>query len=118
MRRSSAVVSVISAAIATVALCIGSVRSQPPLTEAPTPVPTTSQKRLDEIATLNRRVRELYQPGKYAEAIPFAQLSLELSEKALGPTHPDVATSLNGLAELYRRTGQYAQALPLHERAL
>ena len=39
-------------------------------------------------------------------------------EKALGPEHPDTATSLNNLAELYRATGAYAQAEPLYKRAL
>ncbi|MBT1570101.1 tetratricopeptide repeat protein, partial [Klebsiella pneumoniae] len=37
---------------------------------------------------------------------------------ALGPDHPDVATSLNNLAELYRSQGQYAQAEPLFKRSL
>ena len=31
-------------------------------------------------------------------------------EKNVGPDHPDVATSLNNLAELYRIQGQYTQA--------
>ncbi|MFH0910158.1 MAG: tetratricopeptide repeat protein, partial [Planctomycetota bacterium] len=44
--------------------------------------------------------------------------SLAISEKALGPDHPDVATSLNNLAELYRAQGQYAAAEPLYKRAL
>ena len=39
-------------------------------------------------------------------------------EKALGPDHPNVATSLNNLAELYRTQGQYAQAEPLYKRSL
>ncbi len=34
------------------------------------------------------------------------------------PEHPDVATSLNNLAELYRAQGQYANAQPLYQRAL
>ncbi len=32
--------------------------------------------------------------------------------------HPDVANSLNNLAELYRAQGRYAKAEPLHKRAL
>ncbi len=39
-------------------------------------------------------------------------------EKALGPEHPDVATSLNNLAELYNAQGRYAEAEPLYKRAL
>ncbi len=36
----------------------------------------------------------------------------------MGPEHPNVATSLNNLAEFYRAQGRYADAEPLHKRAL
>ncbi len=39
-------------------------------------------------------------------------------EKALGPEHPHVATSLNNLALLYAAQGRYAKAEPLYQRAL
>ncbi|HWQ70499.1 MAG TPA: tetratricopeptide repeat protein, partial [Patescibacteria group bacterium] len=39
-------------------------------------------------------------------------------EKALGPTHPDLAKGLNGLAGLYFSDGRYARAEPLFQRAL
>ncbi len=39
-------------------------------------------------------------------------------EKALGPEHPHVATSLNNLAGLYRAQGKYAEAEPLLKRSL
>ena len=39
-------------------------------------------------------------------------------EKALGPDHPDVATSLNNLALLYDNQGRYADAEPLYKRSL
>ena len=45
----------------------------------------------------------LYQvQGRYAEAEPLYKRSLAICEKAFGPDHPDVALSLNSLAELYR----------------
>ena len=44
--------------------------------------------------------------------------SLAISEKALGPAHPDVAASLNNLAALYDAQGRYAEAEPLHQRSL
>src|SRR5205085_2146782 len=37
---------------------------------------------------------------------------------ALGPNHPDTATSLNNLAGLYDNQGKYEQAEPLFQRAL
>ncbi len=36
--------------------------------------------------------------------------SLAISEKTLGTEHPDVATSLNNLAELYRAQGRDHEA--------
>ncbi len=38
--------------------------------------------------------------------------------KALGPDHPDVATTLRNLAALYKAQGKYAEAEPLYKRAL
>src|SRR5690349_11101888 len=44
--------------------------------------------------------RNAYSQGKSREAIPMAEHSLALREKALGPAHPLVALSLNNLALL------------------
>ncbi len=50
---------------------------------------------------------ELYRAqGHYAQAEPLFQRSLAIWEKALGPEHPDVATSLNKLAQLYHEQGR------------
>ncbi|CAN0413880.1 unnamed protein product, partial [Laminaria digitata] len=54
--------------------------------------------------------------GKYEEAGPLCERSLAIREKALGPDHPDVANSLNTLAELLRKQGKYAEAEPLYAR--
>jgi len=56
--------------------------------------------------------------GRYAEAEPLYQRSLQILEKALGKDHPDVASSLNNLAGLYSDTGRYAEAEPLYQRSL
>ena len=44
--------------------------------------------------------------------------SLAIREKFLGPEHPNVASSLNNLADLLRKQGSYAEARPLLERGL
>ena len=44
----------------------------------------------------------LYQVGKYPEAILLAERALAIREIALGPDHPDVATTLNNLSQLFR----------------
>ena len=55
--------------------------------------------------------------AEYARAEPLFKRSLAISEKALGPDHPYVATSLENLAKLYRSTNRDAEARPLEERA-
>jgi len=49
--------------------------------------------------------------GKYSEAEPLCQRALAIDEKALGPNHPNVATNLNNLAELYRAQGKYSEGV-------
>ena len=44
--------------------------------------------------------------------------ALAMFENLLGPDHPDVATSVNNLAQLYRTQGRYAEAERLFKRAL
>ncbi len=73
---------------------------------------------LREADTLNQQVVQLNGQGRYAQAIPLAEKVLAICEKALGPEHPDVATSLNNLAGLYETLGDYAQAEPLLRRSL
>jgi tetratricopeptide (TPR) repeat protein len=80
--------------------------------------PPTSQAVLDEASQLTKRVDKLYSEGKFGEAVPLAERALALREKALGPMHPDVASSLNDLATLYWAQGAYPKADPLYVRAL
>jgi tetratricopeptide (TPR) repeat protein len=73
---------------------------------------------LQRANALNQRIVELSQAGRYNEAIPLATEVLRILETSLGPDHPDVATSLNDLAGLYRAQGNYGAAEPLYQRAL
>ncbi len=43
---------------------------------------------------------------------------MAIARRALGPDHPDVATTLNNLAVLSTSQGRYAEAEPLYKRAL
>jgi tetratricopeptide (TPR) repeat protein len=67
---------------------------------------------------LNSQVTQLYQQGKYAEAIPIAAEALKEAEAEYGADDARVATLLNNLAELYDTEGKYAEAEPLFQRAL
>ena len=73
---------------------------------------------VQEAEQLSAQVVQLYQQGRYEEAIPLAQRALAIRERTLGPTHPVTADSLNNLAALYDTTGAYAKAEPLYQRAL
>jgi Tetratricopeptide repeat len=67
-------------------------------------VPTVSfGQSLKEADVLKNKVIELYNAGKYTQAISIAEKVLSIREKTLGPNHPNVASSLNTLANLYLR---------------
>jgi len=72
----------------------------------------------NDLDALNRQVVQLYRQGKYPGATTIAKRALTLAEKAFGPDHPRVGTSLNNLAALYQGQGRYAAAEPLYKRAL
>jgi tetratricopeptide (TPR) repeat protein len=56
--------------------------------------------------------------GAYARAEPLYQQALQIRQKVLRPEHPDTATSLNSLANLYLDMGDYARAEPLYQQTL
>ena len=49
--------------------------------------------------------------GRYGEAEPQIKRSLAIREKVLGSDHPDVARSLNNLADVQQHLGFYEDAL-------
>jgi tetratricopeptide (TPR) repeat protein len=67
---------------------------------------------------LNQAGSYLQGHAQYEQAEPLLKRALAICEQVLGPEHPDTATSLNNLAELYWEQGQYEQAEPLLKRAL
>ncbi len=67
---------------------------------------------------LNQIAVFLRERAAYAEAEPLNKRSLDSLEKALGPDHPSVGTSLNNLAFLYESQGKYDLAEPLYNRSL
>jgi tetratricopeptide (TPR) repeat protein len=67
---------------------------------------------------LDRAGAYFYGRAAYAGARPLYERALAIREKALGPEHPDTATSLNNLALLLLAQGDLAAARPLYERAL
>ncbi|NEO55845.1 MAG: tetratricopeptide repeat protein [Okeania sp. SIO3B5] len=76
------------------------------------------QEELAEVERLNQQEEQLYQQGRYAEAIPFAEKALAIRKNVLGDDHPNVATSMNNLALLYYLQGKYTEAEPLFQQSL
>jgi CHAT domain-containing protein/tetratricopeptide (TPR) repeat protein len=69
-------------------------------------------------AALGTELEKLSRAGKYGEATEIAKRALAARETALGPEHPDVATALKTLADLYRTQARYSDAEPLYRRSL
>jgi CHAT domain-containing protein/DNA-binding XRE family transcriptional regulator len=90
----------------------------PILAETVAQVSTQNQEALAEAVRLNQQAVELYQQGKYNEAISLAEKALAIIKQQLGENHPYTALSLNNLAELYFSQGRYAEAEPLYLQAL
>jgi CHAT domain-containing protein/tetratricopeptide (TPR) repeat protein len=71
-----------------------------------------------ELDALNRKVTELDGAGRYAEAIPLAEKSLQLTRAQLGDEHIESASRQGWLAHLYSAQGRFAEAGPLYMRSL
>ncbi len=73
---------------------------------------------MEEWEQLNDQITELYNAGKYDEAIPIAAQAVILALILWGEAHANVATSLSNLAGLYRCQGRYEAAEPLYLQAI
>jgi tetratricopeptide (TPR) repeat protein/CHAT domain-containing protein len=79
---------------------------------------TVLSKDNPDLESLIPKVSELYNAGKYQDAVPIAEQILAYTENAFGPEDPLTAYSLTNLASLYTAMGEYAKAEPLYQRAL
>ena len=73
---------------------------------------TRVAKSLNILATLQ------LQQGRFAEAEPFAQRSLNIRLRQSGPDSVDVAQSRNSLAEIYSSEGRLSEAEPLQRQTV
>ena len=67
---------------------------------------------------LRKQVTQLYQAGKYTEAVPLAERYVGLARQRYGEEHAGFATAIAWLGILYDAQGHYAEAEPLYKRAL
>ena len=73
---------------------------------------------LEGASLLHRTGWYLVDRAQHAEAEPLYLRALAIREQELGASHPDTASSLNNLADLYYAQGKYAEAEPLYVHAL
>lgn len=72
---------------------------------------TTDQAHEQELASLLRKAADyLYERARYEQAESLYQRALHIWEQALGAEHHNVATTLDGLANIYKFQGKYEQA--------
>src|SRR5215831_11629029 len=71
-----------------------------------------------ELEALHQRVMELYQAGKYGEALPLAQSVADTVKARRGQDHPDYGAALNNLAVVLKDANRPGEAEPLMRRAL
>ena len=64
------------------------------------------------------KVAELYERGKYGEAIPLAREAIKVQQRLLGNSSPKLAIGLSWLGCLHYSQGDYVRAEPLWHQAL
>lgn len=89
--------------------------AKPPQATAPQ---TSPDPDLAEATRAADQARERVKLGKLDDAEALYDRALGLREAALGPEHPEVAKTLNGLAGVYMRQIKFPRAEVLYERAL
>jgi CHAT domain-containing protein/tetratricopeptide (TPR) repeat protein len=72
----------------------------------------------DDLALLHALVRQLFDRGQYATAIPIAERWITLARKKYGEERTEFAAAISWLAYIYQAQGRYAEAEPLFKRAL
>ena len=64
----------------------------------------------------NLQARDLYEQGKYDDALVLAGRALDFAEREFGSDHLNTATSLNDLAVLYYSKRDFTRAEPTRAR--
>ena len=65
-------------------------------------LPVQAQEQPPELEAIYKRGLQLYQAGKYAEAVPIAEEYIGVAPAKFGEQHPHYATGLGYLGILYQ----------------
>jgi hypothetical protein len=68
-------------------------------------VSSTQSSDKSKVDALYQRYKQMMKQGHYREAVQYAKELVPAGEKVFGKDHPNVASFLNNLAELYRTLG-------------
>jgi CHAT domain-containing protein/Flp pilus assembly protein TadD len=75
-------------------------------------------RQLAETEARHEQLVRLFDQGRFSEALEVGEQILVMEKGLLGERHPDYADSVNNLAVLYYRLGDFARAEPLLLQAL
>jgi tetratricopeptide (TPR) repeat protein len=73
---------------------------------------------LDDAKQAVNRAVELYQQGKFKDALPLAEKANSILEKEFGPDHEAAASTQTLLGHIYNALGDYPKAEPMYRKAL
>jgi tetratricopeptide (TPR) repeat protein len=93
--------------------------SRPSPEEPPTalPMPASGESKAKWSELIEKAVT-LYQQEKYSESIKVAEEALKFAKETFDTEHPNIASSLNNLALIYKTLGKNAEAEPFYKQAL
>ncbi len=104
------------------AICLSSLGlvaiAEPSFSQSLSAHPTVVASDQTDVEALYEQATQLYEAGRYEEAIPLMESIVEAFRNQLPPDHPNIATSLNNLALLYHETGRYEESELLHQQAI
>ncbi len=78
----------------------------------------SDRQQLAEATKLRDQETALFAAGRFTEALPLAERTLEIRRRILGEKHRDTIIALSGVGYILKEAGQYARAIELDRQAL
>ncbi len=88
------------------------------IVQTKTGLPFAQEGHSAETDQLIKLVKKIIERGKGTEALPLVEQMVKLLRQRLGPQKPELASSLNSLASLYKHLGYFSKAEAMYKEAL